>query len=192
VRGPARPLVFMLSCHTIARTDAWDVGATAAACVTSGCGLLGLSYFRVPLMLNALLPPESAFAVKQCDSPTKGRGLFAMQAFAASSLVIEYRGDVLSWKSLAERYGSGKINLQGKYVFELRELAVYIDAADERSAGCARFINHSSRNPNLRVEVDLLHSRAWFVASREIAAGDELCFDYGSRYWEGWEGGLIE
>ena len=25
--------------------------------------------------------------------------------------------------------------------------------------------------------------RVWFVATRDIAPGDELCFDYGDDYW---------
>ena len=172
-----------------------DVAAAAVAATTvGGAAALGLSYYRVPLLLTKLPPEDSSFAVRTCeDQPAKGRGLFAKRAFAEGDLVIEYRGDVVSWKGLAERYGAGTINLQGKYVFELRELGSYIDAGDEGgTSGVARFINHSRRSPNLVAEVDVLHSRVWFVACLPIAVDNELCFDYGERYWEGWEGELYD
>ena len=65
------------------------------------------------------------------------------------------------------------------------KLGSYIDAGDEGgTSGVARFINHSRRSPNLVAEVDVLHSRVWFVACLPIAVDDELCFDYGEEYWE--------
>ena len=172
---------------------AMDIGTVAIAATTASAAAgLGFSYYRVPLMLLRLPAEETSFAVRACEEPGKGRGLFALRTFAPGDLVIEYRGDVISWEGLAKRFGTGTINLQGKYVFELRELGSYIDAGDEATAGRARYINHSQRWPNLAVEVDLLHNRVWFQAVCPIEVGDELCFDYGERYWDGWEGELYE
>ena len=176
------------------------VAASAEAFAVAGCSsaaaaALGFSYYRVPIMLKVGMPAEEdAFAVRECTPAAKGLGLFACRSFDAGDLVIEYRGDVISWRGLAERYGTGTINLQGKYVFELRRDGSYIDAGDEASSsvGIARYINHSGRRPNLLAQVDLLHSRVWFEAARNIRAGDELCFDYGERYWEGWTGDLFD
>ena len=138
------------------------------------------------------LPSEESALHSRNVCRAKGRGLFALKSFKTGEDVIEYRGALLSYKALAERYGFGTINLQGRYVFELRENGLYIDAGDEATSGRARFLNHSARQPNLRVETDLLHNRAWFSAIRDIAVDEELCFDYGERYWAGWQGELFE
>jgi len=179
--------------HAVSGAAAMDAFAAGSFVVASSA--LGLSFYRVPIMLTLGLPPEEdAFVVRTCTPAAKGRGLFARRAFSAAELVVEYRGEVVSWRGLAERYGTGTVSLQGKYVFELRRDGSYIDAGDAASPACgpARFINHSSRTPNLEAQVDLLHNRVWFTATRDIRAGDELCFDYGERYWEGWQGEIFE
>lgn len=172
---------------------AFDVGAAAAGVAVAGtAAAMARSYYDTPLRLRGLPSEESAFAIRECVPSEKGRGLFALKSFKTGEDVIEYRGALLSYKALAERYGFGTINLQGRYVFELRENGLYIDAGDEATSGRARFLNHSARQPNLRVETDLLHNRAWFSAIRDIAVDEELCFDYGERYWAGWQGELLE
>ena len=171
---------------------AFDVGAVASGMALAATAM-GRSYYGTPIRLRGLPSEEESFEVRDCVPSAKGRGLFALRTFlAGDDDVIEYRGDLLSYKGLAERYGRGTINLQGKYVFELRENGLYIDAGDEQASGRARYLNHSSRRPNLSVETDLLHNRVWFRASRDIASGEELCFDYGPRYWEGWSGQLFD
>jgi len=191
-RRPRRVVVVVLS--IVAHCSAFDLGGAAvAATAAAGSAALGLSYYSVPLKLRLQLPPEdSSFAVRECEPAAKGRGLFALRPFAEGELVIQYRGDLCSYRDLAERYGYGTINLQGKYVFELRRDGTYIDAGDEARAGPARFINHSSKRPNLEPQIDRLHSLVWFEACREVAAGDELTFDYGERYWQGWPGELLD
>ena len=183
---PVLLLVFLLS-----TAQAVDLGVAALTGGSAAAAALGLSFYRVPLMLARLPDEKVVFEVRPCAQEAKGRGLFARRPFASGEPVIEYCGDVLSWRGLAERYGSGTINLQGKYVFELRQMGMYIDAGDA-DCGCARFINHSGRRPNLEAQLDQLHSRVWFTAARDIAAGDELCFDYGERYWEGWPGEVLD
>ena len=63
----------------------------------------------------------------------------------------------------------------------------YVDAEDPKCSNWCRFINHAAE-PNLRVKslafsgITMKH-RVWFVSTREIQPGDELCFDYGEDYW---------
>jgi hypothetical protein len=64
--------------------------------------------------------------------------------------------------------------------------AMYVDAEDEYESLWTRFLNHDS-NPNL-VGKSIHESydgrpRVWFVTRRDVAAGEELCFDYGDEYW---------
>ena len=96
-------------------------------------------------------------------------------------------------EGLAERYGAGNRQPPRQVRVRVARARSYIDAGDEGgTSGRRALINHSRRSPNLVAEVDVLHSRVWFVACLPIAVDDELCFDYGERYWEGWEGELYD
>ena len=76
--------------------------------------------------------------------------------------------------------------MTGDYIFRVED-DLYVDAEDPKHANWCRFINHSA-DANLRVK-SLAFSgitgepRVWFVATRDIAPGEELCFDYGEDYW---------
>ena len=85
-----------------------------------------------------------------------------------------------------------KVSTTGEYLFAISsslgaEPDIFIDAEDPWRSNWCRFINHSS-DANLRVK-SLAYSgytqgpRVWFVSTRPIEAGEELCFDYGEEYW---------
>lgn len=74
---------------------------------------------------------------------------------------------------------------EGNYIFSLREggrPTVHIDPT--RIGGIGRFLNHSHA-PNLiplpihRVPTYRTTARIAFFAARDIACGEELCWDYG-------------
>eukprot|EP00518_Triparma_eleuthera_P005988 CAMPEP_0182483576 /NCGR_PEP_ID=MMETSP1319-20130603/41591_1 /TAXON_ID=172717 /ORGANISM="Bolidomonas pacifica, Strain RCC208" /LENGTH=126 /DNA_ID=CAMNT_0024685393 /DNA_START=389 /DNA_END=769 /DNA_ORIENTATION=- len=111
------------------------------------------------------------------------------------SLVGQYMGELLTLTELAEKYPPvGGTIAKNDYLFELRPSSLYIDASDPDPdvTNWTRFINHSSKDPNLVVEVNNLHKVVWFDALRDIRPGEELCFDYGEKYWEGWEDMLVD
>ena len=59
----------------------------------------------------------------------------------------------------------------------------YLDAIDERTSNWCRFLNHANtgaRECNLRSRCD--GELVWFEATRDIAADEELCFDYGPGF----------
>lgn len=65
---------------------------------------------------------------------------------------------------------------------------IYVDAEDEYHSLWTRFINHASPpynniNPKSVPESYDGLPRVWFMANRDIEAGEELCFDYGDDYW---------
>lgn len=65
---------------------------------------------------------------------------------------------------------------------------IYVDAEDEYESLWTRFLNHASPplnncNPKSVHESYNGEPRVWFVASRDIEVGEELCFDYGDDYW---------
>ncbi|VEU36385.1 unnamed protein product [Pseudo-nitzschia multistriata] len=119
-------------------------------------------------------PPEAPVETRL--SPPKGYGVFATGPIANGTVVCGYEGDLLTLAEQEARYPDSWPD----YCLRLSpELS--IDA--ERSGHWSRFVNHDER-PNLVVETSLApEPSARFRAIRDIAAGEELCFDYGPVYF---------
>ena len=90
-----------------------------------------------------------------------------------------------------ERQSRG-VGVTGTYVFNAGEHPttgrdILLDAEDPLHSNWTRFLNHSAKHANLTVEREVPISPSQnaispivrFVVSRDIAAGDELLFDYG-------------
>ncbi|XP_015108514.1 histone-lysine N-methyltransferase EHMT1 [Diachasma alloeum] len=112
----------------------------------------------------------------------KGWGLKTLRPIPKGAYVCEYIGEIISDSEADHREDDS-------YLFDLdnRDGETYcIDA--RRYGNLARFINHSCA-PNLlpvRVFVehqDLHFPRIAFFANRDIAADEELGFDYGEKFW---------
>ena len=162
--------------------------------VTAGlfsASYLYISWFLPVWRLSGCLKEGSGGVIIR-PSPGKGRGAFfdGVRPIKRGRIVGEYRGDVLSYKDLTLRYPpvNGTI-AKNDYLLEIRPDSLFIDASDESSSrtNWARYINHSSKSPNLVLELNALHKIAWFESSRQISPGDELLFDYGEKYWDGYE-----
>lgn len=97
--------------------------------------------------------------------------MFAARALAAGERVLEYVG---------ERVGKAESRRRQRarrpvWIFELNRRQ---DLDGRVRGNPARFINHSCA-PNCTVVAE--RGRVWIYAEREIAAGEELTFDYGYR-----------
>ena len=143
---------------------------------------------------------EAGIIVK--SSPGKGFGAFAARNFDEDITIADYVGEQLTQAEVDVRYKKSKmdwkdklwrksrqlkgITVSGDYIFRVED-DLYVDAEDPAFANWCRFINHSS-DANLRVK-SLAYSgytqgpRVWFVSTRPIKEGEELCFDYGEEYW---------
>jgi len=97
-----------------------------------------------------------------------GLGLFTKEPIEKGGLVVEYFGDILTGKQADEK--------GGKYLFETNSNR-YVDGASRKNI--ARYINHSCK-PNC--EVDIRRGRIYVFAKRNIRAGEELDYDYGTEY----------
>ena len=82
--------------------------------------------------------------------------------------MVEYVGEIIDKTESARR-----CEMNNEYIFSLDELR---DIDGNVVWNPARFINHSCA-PNCEAVVDDGH--IWIVASRDIEAGEELCFNYG-------------
>lgn len=110
-------------------------------------------------------------------SAIHGHGLFATEAITSGSFIVEYIGLYISNEKAAER--SKDPNCR-QWFFQL-DSKIVIDANKEGSA--ARYMNHSC-DPSCyaQIVVDESHRKhVCFFAARDIAEGEELCFDYMSR-----------
>ena len=114
------------------------------------------------------------------SSPIHGSGVFAVEAIAAGTRVAEYRGELIDAETL-ERRAEARSREAGAgapvYFFEIGD-GRFIDATDVVADNPARFINHSC-DENCEAVWDARERRMEIVATRAIAAGEELSFDYG-------------
>lgn len=101
-------------------------------------------------------------------SQIHGSGGFARQAIPKGTPIIEYVGEWISKEESLKR-----CTAQNAYIFTLTNK---IDLDGNVPWNPARFINHSC-TPNCEAEQDDDH--IWIIALRDIAAGEELSFNYG-------------
>ncbi len=101
-----------------------------------------------------------------------GTGVFATQHIAGGTRIVEYVGERVSHREADRRYEGKEDGDNHTFLFTLDARTV-IDAGVGGNA--ARFINHSC-DPNCEAVID--HRRIWIEAVRDIAPGDELCYDY--------------
>ncbi len=100
--------------------------------------------------------------------------MFAKAPIAKHALVIEYTGELIPHEVAEQRYPivDGEEEAPHTFVLQLDEDRV-IDA--NVGGNDARFINHSCE-PNL--EPIVIGDHLWLVALRDVAAGEELGYDY--------------
>lgn len=95
-------------------------------------------------------------------------GCYTNMPISKGAFVIEYTGPRLTVAEADERYAGQ----EETYLFGLEDGKQVIDGY-----GIAAFINHSC-DPNCQTTEDE-DGRVWIFALRDIAAGEELTYDYG-------------
>jgi SET domain-containing protein len=116
------------------------------------------------------MPIEQPFEIR--DSAIAGRGAFATRAIAAGERIIEYTGERITHAEADRRYDDDSMAEHHTFLFTTSSRFV-IDAT--HGGNDARFINHSCE-PNC--ESDVTRGRVFITALRDIAAGEELYYDY--------------
>ncbi len=99
-------------------------------------------------------------------SPIHSSGCFTTEAIKKGAFIVEYTGERISVAEADRRY-DGK---DYTYLFGLQSGKEVIDGN-----GVAAFINHSCDG---NCETEEVEERVWIVAARDIAAGEELTYDY--------------
>lgn len=104
-----------------------------------------------------------------------GRGVYAARKIAKGERIIEYRGELISWKEADRRPPSDPDDPHHTFFFSLSDGKRVIDAGTGGNA--ARWINHSC-DPNCETEEDEEGKRVYIQALRDIRRGEELFYDY--------------
>ncbi|MFZ9298273.1 MAG: SET domain-containing protein [Hylemonella sp.] len=117
--------------------------------------------------------PNSTRRIQTRRSGVHGKGVFAVQDIPKGEVIIEYVGEVISWKEALRRHPHNPADPNHTFYFHVDEDHV-IDA--NVGGNSARWINHSCA-PNC--EPDEVDGRVFIKSLRKIRAGEELNYDYG-------------
>lgn len=130
------------------------------------------------------ITPRSANRwIETRQSSIHGRGVYAACIIPSDTRVIEYTGERIT-KTEARLREQQRLERQQRggddcvYIFDLNKKW---DLDGRSTSNLARLINHSC-TPNCRAET--IRGHVWIIARREIAAGEEITFDYGFPYAE--------
>ncbi|RIX80588.1 SET domain-containing protein [Acidovorax cavernicola] len=118
-------------------------------------------------------PLSGGRRIQMRRSDVHGNGVFAVQDLAEGETLIEYKGQVISWKEALRRHPHDPSQPNHTFYFHIDDGRV-IDGNVQGND--ARWINHSCE-PNC--EADEVDGRVYIKALRNIAAGEELNYDYG-------------
>jgi len=105
-------------------------------------------------------------------SGVHGRGVFAEVALRQGEIILEYAGEVIDWDEALRRHPRDPADPNHTFYFHLEDGRV-IDGGVRGNS--ARWINHAC-DPNCESEEQ--SGRIVIRALRDIAAGEELSFDY--------------
>jgi SET domain-containing protein len=108
-------------------------------------------------------------------SKLHGNGVFAARKIPAGTRVIEYGGKRISGKEADRRHPANPDDPFHTFFFVLSSGKV-IDGGDEGND--ARWINHACE-PNCESQESKKGKYVYIVATRDIARGEELFYDYG-------------
>ncbi|REE22679.1 MULTISPECIES: SET domain-containing protein-lysine N-methyltransferase [unclassified Paraburkholderia] len=104
-------------------------------------------------------------------SSVHGKGVFAMRPLAAGECVLEYRGELTSWREAVRRHRREGV-AGHTFLFGLSDGRV-IDGS--RGGNSARWLNHACA-PNCETIED--DGRIFIHTIRPIEAGEELFIEY--------------
>jgi SET domain-containing protein len=98
--------------------------------------------------------------------------VFANRAFREGETIIEYTGEVITWKEALRRHPHDPNDPFHTFYFHIDDKHV-IDG--KYTGNAARWINHAC-DPNC--EADEVDGRVFIKALRDLALGEELFYDY--------------
>ena len=138
-------------------------------------------YIKIPMTQdsapgNPVTPRAKANGGRRIQvrkSGVHGKGVFAIAPLRKGDPVIEYKGEVITWKEALRRHPHDPADPDHTFYFHIDDKHV-IDA--KYGGNAARWINHAC-TPNC--EADEIDGRVFITTLRHIKPGVELFYDYG-------------
>lgn len=115
---------------------------------------------------SSLVPRSRTMTLIIRQSRIHSFGCYTTRPIRKGTLIIEYVGEYLTYEQADDLYD----DFPNTYLFGLDGGKKIIDGF-----GVACFVNHSCQ-PNC--ETDQIRGKMWIIALRDIAAGEELTYDY--------------
>lgn len=115
----------------------------------------------------------SARRVQVRRSGVHGKGVFANQAFKRGEVIIEYKGEIITWDEALRRHPHDPSDPNHTFYFHLDDGHV-IDG--KHNGNAAKWINHAC-SPNCEAEQE--GDQVFIKALRDIQPGEELFYNYG-------------
>jgi SET domain-containing protein len=126
-----------------------------------------------PVPKTPAAPRQPGRRIQVRRSGVHGKGVYAVANIAAGERLIEYTGEVISWEEALTRHPHDPTDPNHTFYFHISTEQV-IDA--KVGGNSSRWINHSC-NPNCEATQE--GSRVFIDALHDIAAGEELFYNYG-------------
>lgn len=125
---------------------------------------------------------EKQLYVKDSTLPGVGKGLFTKKFIPKGTRVVEYQGEVLTWKEVGKMADD-----RNGYVFYFTAKYV-LDAWNYKKAH-ARYINDAKGITRIEgitnnTEFVIVGKRCFVEATKDIPAFAELFVGYGAEYWQ--------
>jgi uncharacterized protein len=127
---------------------------------------------------NTLQAPKTALQtggrrIQVRSSGVHGKGVYALATIPKGAVVVEYKGEVISWDEALRRHPHDPSDPDHTFYFHVDETRT-IDG--KVGGNMARWINHGCQ-PNC--EADEVDGRIFIKALRTLKPGEELFYDYG-------------
>lgn len=125
---------------------------------------------------------EKQLYIKKSSLPGAGKGLFTRVPIPKGTRIVEYKGQVLTWKEVQKMKDE-----RNGYVFYVNRKHV-IDAWNyKKSAG--RYANDAKgpiRKEGNKTNSDYIvdKMRCYITAKKDIPSGSEIFVEYGAEYWQ--------
>lgn len=122
--------------------------------------------------------------VKKSRIPGAGKGLFTTSRIRKGDLIVEYKGEKMSWANCLKRYGNDIDQAAYLYYvsknncidaqFTPNELARY--ANDANGYNGKKGLKNNSEYTNVK-------GVPYIIATKNISPGSEILVDYAGDYW---------
>ena len=124
---------------------------------------------------------ETKVRVKKSGLPGAGKGLFTKTFIPKGTRIVEYKGEITTWKEVDHEDGdNGYIYyVKRNHVIDAlrtpKELARY--ANDARGIARVKGVSNNAEYMEEGIKV-------YITSVKDIPAGAEILVDYGKEYWE--------